>query len=72
MGGLLDVCWQGDYRIIGSAEIQAEMVKLTGEVASVLDIPTECARTLLIHFRCGTVQRVRHPIQFKPLVKQLV
>ncbi len=45
-------CTQGDYRIIGSTEIQAEMTKLTGEVASVLDIPPECARTLLIHFRC--------------------
>jgi hypothetical protein len=45
---------QGDYRIIGSTEIQAEMTKLTGEVASVLDIPPECARTLLIHFRSAT------------------
>ena len=39
--------------MVGAAEIRAEMDHVVAEVSSVLDIPAECARTLLIHFRCG-------------------
>jgi hypothetical protein len=45
---------QGEYRVVGPAEIRKEMDRSVSEVASVLDIPGECARTLLIHFRFVT------------------
>lgn len=40
-----------DYRVVGTDEIRAEMTRVVREVASVLDIPEECARTLLLHFK---------------------
>lgn len=39
-----------DYRIVASDEVRAEMNKVVVEIAGVLDMPAECARTLLLHF----------------------
>lgn len=40
-----------DYRLLAPDEIAAEQEKIVSEVAAVLDIPPECANTLLIHFQ---------------------
>lgn len=45
-----------EYRIVGPAEIRAEMDRAVAEVGPVLSIPLECARTLLIHFRWNKEQ----------------
>lgn len=40
-----------DYRLLQPAEIEREQQKVIDEVAGILDIPAECANTLLIHFK---------------------
>jgi hypothetical protein len=40
-----------DYVLLLPEEIEREQRKAIGEIHSVLDIPAECANTLLIHFK---------------------
>jgi hypothetical protein len=40
-----------EYRLLHEDEIEVEMQKIVREVASILDMPPECATTLLTFFK---------------------